>query len=191
MDTLKSLKNKIVANDLFKVTAITHIAYIIVIIVLIIALICKCNYPIQGIWTADGSFLDEANLKSMTLYIGDKVGFCKYLGYMYVESNEGILEDRAVTFKLHRTFCLNTYKGHIENSTLWTEKMTFRFCPKKNCMTIIRGKTVYGELFKDTILTDFAQTTNSSSLDQVADAVSSTISSDIDSSSDTESISSE
>lgn len=141
----------------------TLIGIIIILTLIIISQAFANSYDIHGVWAADTSFLEDAQLSTMTLYIGDTaskgIKSTTYAGYLYADNAQGAIEDQPVNIQLTPTSsgdgCL-WYKAEIDSTNNWDGDIKIRVCPKKHLMTVISDDTVYAELYKDNILTDYA-----------------------------------
>ncbi len=139
---------------------------IIIILIIIILHLISSDYDIYGLYIADDYYLNDANLKKMTLFIGDinreATSFTNtvYNAYLFISADK-VIEDQKVLLYLSRSMSIDGcywYKLTVEGSNSWDNKpMQMRICPKKHLLTIMHDDTIYGEMYKDNALTDFAK----------------------------------
>ncbi len=139
---------------------------IIIILIIIILHLISSDYDIYGLYIADDYYLNDANLKKMTLFIGDinreATSFTNtaYNAYLFISADK-VIEDQKVLLYLSRSMSIDGcywYKLTVEGSSSWDNKpMQMRICPKKQLLTVMHDDTIYGEMYKDNALTDFAK----------------------------------
>lgn len=140
---------------------------IIVVLVIIILVQYLCSsYELYGLWSADSVFLIDANLNNMSLFIGDKIHSgalsTTYGGYIYADTDSGAVEDQRVELTLTYTPSTDSCKWYslkAKGIDSWEGDLQMRICPKKHLLTVLTKDTVYAELYKDNILTDYARST--------------------------------
>lgn len=140
------------------------IGIIVVLVIIIIAQAVSCSYDPYGLWTADSSFLDDAGLNNMSLLIGDPIKktpmTTTYNGYLYADNDEGAVEDQRIEISLTPMISKESCKWYtmkVDNVNSWDGKLKLRICPKKHLLTVLSDDTIYAELYKDNILTDYAK----------------------------------
>ena len=142
------------------------IGAIIVLISIIILLVYKSTYQINGVWVADESFLNDAGLNQMILYIDDKTSglvTTTRSGYLYADNEEGAIEDQKITLQLTKTPSFDNcvvYNVKLDNVYSWDSNVKFRFCTKKHILTVLSEDTVFAEFYKDNQLSDYANTSD-------------------------------
>lgn len=138
------------------------IGAIIVLISIIILLVYRSTYQINGVWVADESFLNDAGLNQMILYIDDKTSglvTTTRSGYLYADNEEGAIEDQKITLQLTKTPSFGDciiYDVKLDNVYSWDTNVKFRFCTKKHILTVLSDDTVFAEFYKDNQLSDYA-----------------------------------
>ncbi len=139
------------------------VGIVIIVMVMLLVYMFSTGYDIYGVWSADESFLDDAGLTELCLFVGDPLsGFSsKRSGYLYAANKDGAIEDQRIEMNMSSKWSGDAlwYNIMIEPVNTWGDgKVVMRVCPKRNLMTIMQGDIIYAELYKDNILTDHART---------------------------------
>ncbi len=136
-------------------------AMIIILTVIIISIgIGLSSYDLTGVWVANPDFANEAGIKEIILYIGEKVNGA-HSSYLYITNSTGqIIEDQSIIINVpKRAIITGKYSVQIENSNSWSDVNTMNIVRNKNVITFFDSETdtVYAELFKDNSATEYSK----------------------------------
>lgn len=141
------------------------IAISLIVVIILLFLFYSPNLDLSNtVFEADDAFLNDAGLEVMYLYINEKKRGnllarreTKYDGYLYVENQDGAIEDQKIELTLYKRQGASGYNLHIDNISLWeADIVQMRYDQKTGIMTIYDQDTVYAELYKNNILSDYS-----------------------------------
>ena len=142
---------------------------VFLVIIIIYLVVINREEPITGVWICSPSFLKEAELDNVILYIGEyknRLFYKEYDAYLFISQDGEAIENQKIKIKRYISSGKTAYST-VTGANSWmsadeeiSANLKIRFCSRKQILTIFRTnpeKVIYAELFKDTVASAYAE----------------------------------
>lgn len=127
---------------------------ILAIIIFIFTSVCE-NDELVGFYKAPETFLEDAEIQSMLLYIGKKTNG-KRDAHMIVTAGDEVVINTSFSVKITKKILSSKYEFECLEpiNDTYPTKLTMEFDKVSKRMTLVDGDTVYAVIYKDNELSD-------------------------------------